>query len=387
MRRRRKDLDLGLPKRVYVRHGAFHFVSTDGKWHRLSSVEEGTVKMLEEHLRHVSDAINAVTAADMPQRIDEFLAAHCPKLQPDTRTEYRRMFLVIARAFHEFSVAQVEPADVHRFLASFADKPTAARAYKARLSTFFSYCVFPAKLISHNPCKELKVRRPPTRDRYVSHLEFAYASNAMTRTRGGAGSRAGRLMRALFDLAYLSSQRATDIRRLKWNRVRADGIFFKPSKTDSSSGARVLIPRTPEINEVLERLQQLRINDSPLVIHQADGSGYTAAALRSAWRRAQPHAIKEYRKDCAAAGVEPDPEFLQKCTVKDLRAKALTDAKRAGYSLEQLKVMAAHSSTSTTEKYFKDRAVEVSEVTMSLPKKGSKLDSVQNNALDTDPEE
>jgi hypothetical protein len=39
--------------------------------------------------------------------------------------------------------------------------------------------------------------------------------------------------------------------------------------------------------------------------------------------------------------------------VKDIRAKALTDAERAGYSIEQLHVAAAHVDSKTTEIYVK----------------------------------
>jgi hypothetical protein len=167
--------------------------------------------------------------------------------------------------------------------------------------------------------------------------------------------------------------------------VSEQGIYFKPSKTSDSSGAKVLIPRTAEIEEVVTRFAALRLNNSPHVVHQRDGSEYTASALRSAWRRAQPHAVEAYRADCLAAGMDPDPGFLNGATVKDLRAKALTDAERAGYSIEQLRIMAAHSSISTTEKYFKKRRVAVNQVTLSLPRKPAVLDSTSKTGLDDEP--
>lgn len=380
---RRRKHHLGLPKRVYVRHGAYYYVTFEGRWHRLCSVSDGEPRMLKEHLRVVMGEGRESHAGDLPPRIDEFLASHLPELKPETRKEYRRIFTVIATAFREFSVAQVTPKDIIAFLSQWASKRTAQRAYKARLSTFFSWCVV-ADLRSDNPCREVELKKAPVRDRYITHLEFAYASEALVRMKGGAGSWSGRMMRALFDLAYLTAQRCPDVRTVQWRHVTDDGIYFKPTKTEGTSGAKVLIPRTVQIEEVLDRLRELRMNRSPFVVHQRDGSEYTASALRSAWRRARPHAIAAYRRDCLAQGIEADPAFLNGATVRDLRAKTLTDAEREGYSLEQLKVMAAHTKISTTEKYFKERRVAVSRVVMSLPRKASRVDSRPKNGLDDD---
>lgn len=47
-------------------------------------------------------------------------------------------------------------------------------------------------------------------------------------------------------------------------------------------------------------------------------------------------------------------------TVKDARAKALTDAKKAGYDIKALQVAGVHADRSTTEGYIKQREVPVS---------------------------
>ena len=369
MRRRRHNI--GLPRRVYIRHNAYYFVSSDGRWNRLCAVSDGESGMFAELSRRSETPKNGANTGDMPSRIDEFLAEHLPGLRSaSVRKEYRRLFGVIAHAFGDFSVLQVSPRDVREFLKRYSGTPTAMRAYKARLSTFFSWCVN-EELRRDNPVRELKIKKPPTRTRYISHVEFAYASDALVRMRGGLGSRSGRVMKALFDLAYLTAQRCTDIRALVWSRVQPEGIHFRPSKTEDSSGMTVIVPRTEQIEEVLERFRCLRTNNSRFVVHQADGSEYTASALRSAWRRAHPHAIEHYQADCRSQGIEPDPDFLRGATVKDLRAKALTDGERSGHSVEQLRIAAAHSTIVTTEKYLKQRRQAISQLSLTLPTKGA----------------
>lgn len=54
--------------------------------------------------------------------------------------------------------------------------------------------------------------------------------------------------------------------------------------------------------------------------------------------------------------------------VKDIRAKALIDAKRAKYDVEILNDAAAHTNVLTTQIYFKQRDISVSKVRRRVPK-------------------
>ncbi|QHE93229.1 hypothetical protein PI93_011620 [Pandoraea fibrosis] len=84
------------------------------------------------------------------------------------------------------------------------------------------------------------------------------------------------------------------------------------------------------------------------------GEPYGATAVRSAWDRA-----------CERAGLGNVVY-----TIKGIRAKALTDAERAGYTMEQLRIAAAHSDIKTTEIYLKPRLTLTSVVRMNMPKAG-----------------
>lgn len=53
-------------------------------------------------------------------------------------------------------------------------------------------------------------------------------------------------------------------------------------------------------------------------------------------------------------------------TIKDMRAKAMTDAKRAGYDLDALQVPGAQTDRSTTQGYIESREVQVSTVVLRL---------------------
>jgi integrase len=166
-------------------------------------------------------------------------------------------------------------------------------------------------------------------------------------------------MQVFVDLCYLTCQRSTDIRLLRWSQVdeAAAVIRFKPTKTKKSSGVAVDWPITPEIAAVLKRAKaiaksaKVRSLTEDYVIVNSQGKPKTAAACRDAWRDAI---------DRAKIG---NPDYV----VKDIRAKALTDAKRAGYDIEALQVAGAHTDRATTESYIKQKEVPLSTVRLHLP--------------------
>jgi hypothetical protein len=111
---------------------------------------------------------------------------------------------------------------------------------------------------------------------------------------------------------------------------------------------------TPEIEAVLARVQAIdgrpSIGDMP-VIHTQKGRRYAANTVLKAWKVAAKRA-----------------ELLgMKYTIKDIRAKALTDGVRDGYSIEALQVAGAHTTKEMTEDYIKQRNVPVADVRLRIP--------------------
>ncbi|HEV8291664.1 MAG TPA: tyrosine-type recombinase/integrase, partial [Tepidisphaeraceae bacterium] len=78
---------------------------------------------------------------------------------------------------------------------------------------------------------------------------------------------------------------------------------------------------------------------------------YTASGVREVWRGA-----------CRRAGVID-------ATIKDLRGKAVTDARKSGYTLEEIQVAVAHTDIRTTQDYVKQREQPESAVIVGMPKK------------------
>ncbi|WP_373379852.1 tyrosine-type recombinase/integrase [Cupriavidus nantongensis] len=367
--RRRTKAD-GLPSRVYIRYGSFFWVrNTDEKWIKLCRVDEGETRMFERLAEEKRKTEVDGDEGSMSRLVAVYMEQHARHYAESFREEWRRRGEDVRKAFKHHGIEEVDPGAVQDFLLdNWPDKLPTQTAMKGWLSKFFAWAVL-RRHITLNPCREVALKKPKTRKVYIPHNHFlairaALATYTYRKAVGGkvqevtAKVPTGPEMQVFVDLCYLTCQRSTDIRELRWLQVDrlAGVIHFIPSKTADSSGEAVDWPITPEIDEVLRRAKELQrdLKVQSLtghVVTDRNGKPKTAAACRDAWRDALVRA-KLDGKDY---------------TVKDIRAKALTDAKKAGYDIEALQVAGAHTDRATTEGYIKQREVPVSTVRLHLP--------------------
>ncbi|KAI3591612.1 hypothetical protein D9X30_3437 [Cupriavidus sp. U2] len=369
--RRRTKLD-GLPSRVYIRRNSYFWVrNTDEKWIKLCRVEEGETRMLErltiEKRKVEADGLEGSMSRLVKVYIEQFKGGYAESF----RDEWERRGAQCRTAFQNYDIAQVDAGVIEDFLiAEWSDKPATQTAMKGWLSAFFSWAVR-RRHATANPCREVKVSKPKGRDVYIPHAHFVAIRDALSvyrykRMKDGqeveveAKVPTGPEMQVFVDLCYLTCQRSTDIRELRWSQVDelAGVIRFKPTKTAKSTGQAVDWPITPEIARVLRRAKTVArgakvrtLTADDYVVVNRQGKPKTAAACREAWR------------DALERAKLGDKDYV----VKDIRAKALTDAKRAGYDIEALQVAGAHADRATTEGYIKQRDVPLSTVKLTLP--------------------
>lgn len=361
--RRRKHPD-GLPNRVYARDGSFYWVRPDKKWVRLARVTEGEQRMLERLLDEKKHFEPVIGKGNMPKLVGIYMDAHVANYADTYRDEWKRRGEVVQNGFRDWNVAQVDPSAIEDFLVgNWREQLSMQRAMKAWLSTFFSWCVRKNHVMV-NPTREVKVKKPKTRDVYIPNVQFMAIRDALmlTKPHPKTGTRSkvptGPMMQCFIDLCYLTCQRSTDIRLLTWEQIdrEASVIHFVPTKTEDSSGEAVDWPITADIDAVLARAKLLEpAFGQRYVIRDRRGNPKTDQSVRDAWEGAME------RVDL---GEKP-------YTIKDIRAKALTDAKRAGYDIDALRVAGAHADRSTTEGYIKSREVPVSKVVLHLPERKS----------------
>ena len=318
------------------------------KWYALTRVDEGDAALLKK----VAELIGETPKrhGNMVPLIAEFRAVHFKTLTFDVKKEYERMFGVIGKAFAEFDVHQVGPGDVIKFLNdNFAGKHTAKGHYKARLSTFFSWCVLNQERtgVRINPCREIKLKAPPKSRGKMNAAVYWRIYDALSP-----------MGQCFIELMYLTRQRPTEIRLLRESQIGAERIHFRPTKTEESSGEEVDVLITPEIQAALDRARSLRPkrkveeldrHRDPFIIQARDGDKYTKNGLYEVWRDA-----------CVAAGARG-------VTTRHVRPFALHEMERLGYNVREIQKAAAHASITTTEGYLDQHRDRLSDARLPLP--------------------
>jgi integrase len=374
MPRKRKS-DNGLPRRVYLKHGAYFFVPTEpmrdpqsGKvkaWIFLSRESDGLPamytalgKLLHGHQSEVGS---------MPHACAEYKAHKLGKYEDETKADYGRYLDVIAGVFEDFHVTQVTTKDCADFLrAKYKGKDNTARKVAALLGKLFRYIISELGLRQDNPMDQIdlgdyeKKRRTtlPTHKQIQAIREAGMTSEPRKDTKATYATASGPMFACIIDMSYLLWARAIDIRTLKEAQIiKTDGvdthIRIKPSKTEKTSGKMVDITITPQIAGVIAQARAIKKKYeviSPYLFPTQKGGAYTKSGLSSMWRRAK-----------ARAGINDDIIF------KDIRALGATDAAKRGEDRKNIQTRLAHTSGKTTDIYIKEAIADVSDIEMSLP--------------------
>lgn len=347
--------------RVYPSDGSWYWVEPrSGKWIKLCKVTDSETKLVERLAEERKKHERPEGAGNMRPLIDQYVREHRAAHREKAWPKYGDY---AGNGFRSADVEDVTPGKINNWLkVKYAGKLPMQRVMRAFLSGFFQWCVDKNKRDT-NPCKEVKLKKAKVRQTYITDEHFAAIRAAMLETtyeRAGkevtADVPTGPMMQCMVDLCYLTAQRSTEIRGLRWSDIdrKAGVIHFVPSKTEDSSGVRVDFRITPEIEAVLARVQTIdgrpSIGDTP-VIHTIKGKVYAANTVLKAWKMAAE------RAGLNGLGY----------TVKDIRAKALTDGIRDGYDISALQIAAAHTTEKMTEDYIKQRSVPVADVRLKVP--------------------
>lgn len=370
MNRRRTDYRGLTDSRIYPKRKRFYLFSAEplvnpktgkaSKWHSLCNITEG-----EDKARELAKAIRqhnsqADDEGDMPRRLRDWLGTVLAKREKEAPHDAarRKMFdsrnkdlqiitELCIRGFRHFDVPQVIAKDIADFVDQWEGQRM-AQVCHSHLAKFFQWCCRKG-FRTDNPVREVDVEAPKKRARYITDEEFNAVRAALLIGEDDKPTQTGEMIRAYVDLCYLCYQRTTELRLLRWNQIKPDGIHFTPTKTEASTGKSVIVPMTDEIRDALDRAKAAGRQFSMYVIHTKQGQPYTPNGLGTAWKRAR-----------VRAGVTD-------ATLKDIRAKAISDAKKKGYTTKQIQLGAVHTTEGMTEHYIRDQATPVSEVMMQLP--------------------
>jgi integrase len=369
---RRRQKNLGLPGRVYIKNNAYQFLSAekirdpaDGKmkfWIRLAGVGQGEGNGEAAMLSALGKLLGErrTNKAGVPYLCQEFRAHKLGKYSQDTQDSYRSYLAKIADDFEEFDVKDVMTRHWSEFLRNhYAGKANSARKITALARKLFRYAISEFGLRQDNPIDQIDLDSYQTerRECIPTHAQVAAIRAAAMTGGDGRKTLSGPTLACIIDISYLCWQRAKEFRLLEHSQIDGGRIRFKPTKTERSSGLSVDIAITPEIQAVLDRAAAIKLAhgiESKYVFckltlkHQ--GQPYSKNGLFSMWDRARER-----------AGIKEDVQF------RDLRALAATDAAKAGRTKKEIQDRLVHTSSSTTDIYIKESVPALSEFITRLP--------------------
>jgi len=329
-----------LPPGVALSHGRYYRVQSlqdrKQKWHPLSREADG-LPALYEALKNYE--LTPVVLNGIAPEITGWLADTLHDASPAEQKEITRMSEVVKHCFANFTVQTITAKDIYAFVNEWVKegKLRTAQRYMSVLKKFFNWAIIQG-LRQDNPASVVTTKAPAPNRRYITDAEYVAIRTLCLP-----------MVQCFVDLCYLTGQRSTDIRELRWSQVSCSAIHFIPSKTEDSSGKAVDVPLTAGIIDALIWADENR--DGPYVIHTRTGTAYTAHGIGTLWERARIESK-------VAAGA----------TIKALRAKHATDAKKLGYSEQEIQVSLAHTDAGTTRTYMKERVVDTSVVQLEIPR-------------------
>lgn len=299
-----------LPSCIYLSHGAYYLVR-DGKWIPLGKDLAGAIA---EYGRRMAQPKNG-----MATLIDSALAHLAVGKSPNTVAQHRRLGKSLRKIFSDFTPEQVEPRHVAKVKVSLSKTPFRANQLVSLLRSIFALAV-DWQIVPSNPCVGLRRLEQPKRTRYITDAEYMRIRTA-----------AVPLVQAVMDLCYLTGQRIGDVLAIRHEDLLDEGIRFQQQKT----GAKLLVRWTPDLRAAVTRAKALGGNVRALTLfHTRRGTPPSYQFVKQKWDAAR-----------TAAGIPT-------ARIHDLRAKALTDAKREGKDAQAL---GGHTSEKQTADYIRLR--------------------------------
>lgn len=330
----------GPVKGTQIKGGRYYLVVAEGtkrRWVPLTKVSEG----IPAFLRDLADKREEGAGGYMvPDLVADWEKDVMPKHAPHTQTMDKHYNALIAQTFKDFRPSEVMPPDVKGLLKLLEKKPKTHNMVRAQVGELMRFAAETGhRPPGTNPVTELRTIRTPPRDRYITDSELRRIKVGGIYGDDGKRTRSGMMLCALVDMAYLTGQRIGDLLAMEWAQITQDGIAFKPSKTDKTTGARLIVGFTPRLADVVARLRKLRVQREAFtkkVFTTQEGTPYTYSGASTAWKRAV--------KRSKVLGV----------TFHDLRAKALTD-KAQSEGRRAAQTMGTHSTEGQTADYIDNR--------------------------------
>lgn len=312
---RRKTVYLDLPPRMTARtlkSGKLRYYYGPKKLPLGSDLNAGRLKWAEYENGGVDDS------ARFPAISKRWEREELPKLAFKTQKMYAGMLEQLRAGFRNFTLEQVRPADVRKYLDLRTFKVSANREVSL-LSSIFNWARERGITDNANPCLGVTRNQEKPRGRYVTDEEYLTA-----------WGKAEPHLQDAMDLALLTGQRVSDVLKMTRQDIREGCLWITQDKT----GVKMRVRVEGELASVLARILA-RPHPVPSMFLISDGTG-------------QRITYWALHHDFLKTGA--DWQF------RDLRAKTATDS----VDIKSAQQLLGHTNEQTTARvYRRSKGAEV----------------------------
>lgn len=354
----------GLPKGWRFKCGAYRYRVPEGLEHLWDGKKEFTLgKTLPEAYRTWAERID--TPADLPtmdKAFDRYLLEEVPTKSYSWQSTQRISITRLRKAFGKVRPGAIKPSHAYRYhdTVKKGSGETAARHDIQTLRHVLTKCV-EWGAIDRNPIKgEIRIKKPAPRSRQIEDWEIAEVMTLGVPKLKKDGTPAkisrGILTCLLFiRLKLMTGLRRVDILAIPLTELKADGIHVTPTKTENTTGKRLIIDWAYDetgyselrelVNEILA-MPPRRIGNAPLFVTR-EGKSYLdenkeTNGFDSIWQRFMDKVLKETK-------------VTERFQQSDLRAKVADDSDTLQEAADRL----SHSTTETTQRVYRRKPVRV----------------------------
>jgi integrase len=263
------------------KHGAWRYQVPRGIEHKWDGKREFTLGRTDvEAYKTWADRLElqyqARTIGDL---LDRYTQQVVPEKAPLTQRHNLKSIVRLHPVFGHMSIVALRTIHAQQYLDKNRIKPYSANRDIELLSHAYA-CAVRWGLTEKNPIKtRVQYHREKPRRRYITDDELKAITKA-----------ANKVQRAYLAIKVLTGLRRNDILRLRMEDLRDDGIHVMPSKTEDSTGARLIIEWTDELHKAVELAKAARPRDiHPLLFCNRNGNCYVkdgeASGWESSWQR------------------------------------------------------------------------------------------------------
>jgi len=312
-----------LGKPIYKSTGTADLIEAEEIYHMVMS------ELLKEAKTH---SANKILGRSVPfsSIVERYLSEISPSKSKGGRNDKNSSKAPLAY-FGESKIDGITKQDIYKFLdarkATISEKtsrvvsgPTVNRE-KSFLSKLFKQAIRWGH-VTDSPMLGIEGFSENRRERYITGQEF-----------GDIKEHVSDDIRDILDALYNTAQRPGRIYNLQWKQINLEERSIAFENTSKNKRVPEILWINDTLYDILIRRKMNRRTLSPYVFYKASLKPYSVFDILKAWKKAcQDAEIKE-------------------CIPRDLRHKAITDMKKAGFNDAFVGNVAGHSDPRTTKRY------------------------------------